>query len=82
MVAINKAVGATDGNCLTFELCSHNFGDHRVHSEKPSGMYDEENRNLVHNCQKYTHLHEGHPLDRLAEALIAYDKAHPRARTK
>jgi FkbM family methyltransferase len=47
VVAINKALGATDGDNLTFELCTHNFGDHRVHSEKPGGMYNEENRNHI-----------------------------------
>ena len=47
VVTINKALGATDGDCLTFELSFDNFGDHRIHSKKKSGRYDEEKRRHI-----------------------------------
>lgn len=47
VIAINKALGATNGDTLTFELSSDNFGDHRIHSKKKSGRYDEEKRRHI-----------------------------------
>jgi len=47
VVAINKALGATDDDCLTFELSFDNFGDHRIQREKKSGQFDEEKRRRI-----------------------------------
>ena len=45
--AHNHALGSKDDETVLLELSEENGGDHRVHANKASGLYDEQNRKTI-----------------------------------
>jgi FkbM family methyltransferase len=44
---IEAAAGSTEGQTLELELCTHNFGDHRIRISSDDGALDEAGRKVV-----------------------------------